>query len=157
MELNLRKEEEEMPDGEIENICSQRADEAFQRVCVAPLRAIDPSLHFTRTSGWFFSIRVILELYWLTSPSILVRGSHHSQRPDRSDFAHLIQITLSLVESDIKDVVRMAFSLALQTGTPLQIKRSAEAEYVHMHFSCSSLLTGVYFSYEELEPTVNYL
>lgn len=51
MEENLTDEELELPDDEISQLCTQKANTEFEILCLEPLRKVAPNLSHAKTSG----------------------------------------------------------------------------------------------------------
>ena len=51
MEENLSDGELEMSDDEISQLCLQKANAEFEKLCLEPLRKVDSKLIYSKTSG----------------------------------------------------------------------------------------------------------
>jgi hypothetical protein len=59
MEERLSGKEMEMPDEQVNQLCIQKAQAEFKKLCVDPLERLDPALHHATTSGSTFSDSLI--------------------------------------------------------------------------------------------------
>ncbi|KAF7333933.1 G domain-containing protein [Mycena sanguinolenta] len=51
MEMMLTDEETRLPPDQVERLCSQRAEDEFKKICLPPMRTMDPMPRHARTSG----------------------------------------------------------------------------------------------------------
>ncbi|KAF7358332.1 G domain-containing protein [Mycena venus] len=126
MEEYLTDEEMEMPEEEINQLCSERANAEFQKLCVGPLERIDHTLRYAVTSGL----------------------GQDSKSPDQPALRKLIEITQDLVSHDVQGIVWVVSAMAQRASARAKIDASIE---VGMKRYWQGLAASVNFSNLTLE------
>ncbi|KAJ7226791.1 hypothetical protein GGX14DRAFT_693003 [Mycena pura] len=106
MEEELTDEEMELPDEDIQQLCSQRADAEFKKICVQPLERMDSTLRHARTSGL-----------------------GENTKPDRPALTALITTTQDLLDGlggESRDTVWLVSAMAQRASARAKINSSIE-------------------------------